>query len=232
VAPPNAAALSGKLELLKLKIEELSAGAAPQGPAPLSPLSYQKPVLLESMLVAEGLEPEDDAFATDSGGQAYIDECNALGVPTPPTWGSSEWRYRGNLSVDFIGGGSVGEVYTYKSTAPEGTCIALPRSNGNTIGLLGIICLGKASSVACFWDNQRGSPGVNYDIPKGTIVPISQFLGGGDLEDGTGGECSACHAGENPYIIHPGTSLGLPNLSDMVLRGDGWYFPLVADSWA
>ena len=233
VATGGGAALTGKLNLLKQKVEAL----AP--PKPLSPFAAQSAAssaaLLESMLIAEGLEDDPDAeaiFATDTGGQAYIDECSALGVPIPPAWGSSQWRNRGVINNEFISESSVAEVYTYQSSSPEGSCIALPRSNGNTIGLLGIICLGKASSVACFWDNQSGSPGQQFPIPKGTTVPLSQFNGGADLNGGTGGECSGCHAGENPYIIHPGTNLGLPNLSDTVLRGDSWYFPLVADSWA
>ncbi|HTV22573.1 MAG TPA: FG-GAP-like repeat-containing protein, partial [Polyangiaceae bacterium] len=233
VAPIEGAALTGKLNLLKLKVEALA-------PSPgLSPFAAQNAAssaaLLETMLIAEGLEEDPDAaalFATDSEGQAYIEECRSLGVPIPPDWGSSQWRSRGTISNEFISGDSVAEVYTYKSTSPEGACIALPRSDGNTIKLLGVICLGKASSVACFWDNQQGSPSVGFPIQKGEAVPISRFNGGAALDGGTGGECTLCHAGENPYIIHPGTNLGLPNLNDVVLRGDSWYFPLVADNWA
>ena len=32
--------------------------------------------------------------------------------------------------------------------------------------------------------------------------------GGAEIEYGTGGICTNCHAGENPYIIHPKVDLG------------------------
>ncbi len=173
-------------------------------------------------------------FSTFNSGQAYINECAANGVPIPPDWGSSEWVHVGNLSdaQEFISVGAEARVYKYKGTGPEGTCIALPRFNGNgtgDIGLLGIICLGKQTSKACFWDNQQGD--VNFTIGANESVPLSQFAGGAELKDGTGGTCTSCHAGENPFIIHPASALGQGALGDVVLQADNWYDPLVHPDW-
>ena len=73
----------------------------------------------------------------------------------------------GNTGELFLPTGA--QVYVYKSAAPEGMCIALPRSSNpgggssNIIGLDGVICLGKTTSKVCFWDNQEpdgpGAPG-------------------------------------------------------------------------
>jgi hypothetical protein len=173
-------------------------------------------------------------FSTFNTDQAYINECAANGVPIPPDWGSSQWTHVGNLSdaEEFISVGSEARVYKYKSTGPEGTCIALPRFRNNgsgDIGLLGIICLGKQTSKACFWDNQQND--VSFDIGPSENVPLSSFAGGAELKDGTGGTCTSCHAGENPYIIHPASALSQGSLGDVVLQADNWYDPLVHPDW-
>jgi hypothetical protein len=85
-------------------------------------------------------------------------------------------------------------------------------------------------SCSCFWDNQ--TPGGAFSIPKGTVVALSGFFGGADLQKNVGGECTDCHAGENPYIIHPNTALELPNLSGLPLRANSWYRPLVRADWS
>jgi hypothetical protein len=188
---------------------------------------------LKNLLMAEGLvgggEDSISAASTELSGAAYINQCAQAGVPIPPDWGTNQWVNRGSLTIDFLGSTPDAEVYTYESDAPEGLCIALPRSAGNTIGLLGIICLGRASSNACFWDNQENDQQV--PIPKGTIVPLADFAGGAELFEGSGGVCTDCHAGENPFVIHPDTNLGLPNLDGLDLRSDEWYKPLVHSAW-
>jgi hypothetical protein len=171
--------------------------------------------------------------ATTSSGVAYMDECRNAGVPIPPDWGSSQWQSKGLLSTDFIGSAVIpAEVFIAQSASPFGVSIALPRyttSTMQTIDLLGIISLGKASGKACFWDN--GENGGHFDIPTGTIVPLSQFTGGAALFGGTSDRCTACHAGENPFIMHPNTPLGLPNLAGLPLFADQWYQPLVHPNW-
>ena len=120
-------------------------------------------------------------------------------------------------------------MFVFASQEPEGICISLPRTSGNTVRLNGVICLGKESSKACFWDNQKNDQ--LFTFPKGEVLPITEFAGGPELDDGAGGTCTNCHAGENPYIIHPNTPLGKPALSAYPLFSDDWYEPLVHTSW-
>jgi hypothetical protein len=164
---------------------------------------------------------------TSSSGQQYINECAADKVPIPPSWGTSSWVNRGRMPFVFISAGMPADVYTFTSSSPRGVCIALPRRSGNTIPLLGIICQGQDTSKACFWDNKHtGNPPPT--ITDGQVVPLSTFLGGGDLVGNGGGTCTDCHAGENPYIVHPGTPL---DLGPSLLRANSWVNPLVSPAW-
>lgn len=197
--------------------------------------------------------------STTNIGAAYIAECQANGVPTPPDIGSGAWTLSsfggnnkfpqlppnstasppGNTGELFLPTGA--QVYVFKSNTPEGMCIALPRSNNpgggssNTIDLDGVICLGKTTSKACFWDNQApdgpGAPGPAVTFPEGTVKPISQFAGGADLFGGTGGVCTRCHAGQNPYIMHPATPLSQDALPSYPTFSNQWYNPLVHPNW-
>ncbi|WP_421694975.1 hypothetical protein [Aestuariivirga sp.] len=213
--------------------------------------------------------------ATVNSGQAYITECRNNAVPIPPPIGDSRWVSQGFIPTDqlFLVNTSV-EVMTYKSTSPEGLCIALPRSNdtnpadGVTVALDGIVCLGKRASPltgkssACFWDNQMN--GSSFPFLKGTKIPIGwndpaqvspnpsgNFMSGGaQLTSGSAGMCSDCHAGQNPFIVHPRNpvppkpfgqaqnpsaetvlgKLGKPPLN-LPMFGDTWYDPIVLASW-
>lgn len=153
--------------------------------------------------------------ATTAAGQAYIDECRRAGVPIPPTWGTSAWTHEGDLATNFVGSGNPAAVYSFESTQPDGICVALPRISGSNISLLGIICLGRETSNVCFWDRAN--------TPVGAEVPITDFLGGADLGD----VCSDCHAGRNPYVVHPGDAMDL----GARLRSNAWYTPLVKPVW-
>lgn len=187
-------------------------------------------------------------FSTESLGDAYIAECNASGVPTPPDIGSSQWQKSLSNGVSELRSElfltdpefPAAEAFVFKSTSPEGMCIALPRSlqpgaPGNMIVLDGVICLSKTTGKACFWDNQLpdgiGGTGPNIAFPEGSVVPLSQFAGGADLFGGAGGVCTGCHAGENSYLIHPRTPLGRPALNSFPLVGDAYYQPLVHPNW-
>lgn len=189
-------------------------------------------VTLQQRLDAAGLG-NLTVRAMSSHGTAYIDECRNAGVPIPPDWGTSQWQSKGLLSTNFIGSAVFpAEVFIAQSPHPFGVSIALPRyadPTRKTIDLLGIISLGKASGKACFWDN--ASNGGHFDIPTGSTVPLSQFTGGAALFGGTSDRCTACHAGENPFIMHPNTPLGLPNLAGLPLFADRWYQPLVHPNW-
>ena len=224
VQPSNAGVIKGKIGLLKLK--SLKSG---------QPSDEVKRLLSDEGIVGKPIAvsatPPAVHFSTLAGGAAYLAECTANFVPTPPDWGTSQWVSQGILSdaEEFISEEREAEVFTFQSSAPEGVCIALPRSDGDDIELLGIICQGKASSKVCFWDNQEEDE--QFTIDKGDVVPISDFAGGADLDGGTGGVCTECHAGENPFIIHPFTNLGEPQLSAFPLKPDNWYDPAVHPSW-
>ena len=132
----------------------------------------------------------------------------------------------------------IAEVFVYQSTAPQGVCFALPRygaAPGGKIELLGIICMGtgidigggKFASNACFWDNQKDDKVVLF--PRTGEFPINtNFAAGEELDGGSGGTCTACHAGENAFIIHPEDPAfqGIANLEPKA-----WYKPIVAASW-
>jgi hypothetical protein len=131
------------------------------------------------------------------------------------------------------------------STDPErpGLCIALPRvqtssSTGKqTIGLLGVICQGKKSNKVCFWDDDDADP---IEFPVERIRSIARdFKSAADLA-AVGDVCTACHRGENAFIIHPGTNLDIDKKehpagwkfkkSESYVRADDWVTPIVVDS--
>jgi hypothetical protein len=171
------------------------------------------------------------SLSTGTGGQAYRDLCSqANGVPIPPDIGTGGWVSRGQIpqSQLFIVAGLKAEVMTFQSTSPVGMCVALPRfDTNNQVQLDGVICLGKTSSKACFWDNEKN--GITNVFTKGTVVPFANFGGGTEISavnGGTGGVCTDCHAGENPYIIHDAilnslAGLGLPTFPN------NWDDPIV-----
>jgi hypothetical protein len=196
--------------------------------------------------------------ATVNKGQAYINECKAAGVPIPPSIGQLDsagvtgWKSQGFIpdNQQFIVG-TPAEVRTFKSSSPVGMCIALPRytdATKTTVGLDGVICLGQASSKVCFWDNQMN--GTGFPFPSGAMIPIGvpdlsinpagQYQAGGfELEGGSGGICTDCHAGQNPYIIHPKVDLGGGLLMEQLNQppenlptfSASRYDPLVPASW-
>jgi hypothetical protein len=172
-------------------------------------------------LLANGIS----AFATTtSGGEKYLQECAAAGVPIPPPMFSSAWVNEGIIDDEFISTGEQAELMRYTSDKPAGVCLALPRyfSGSDDIDLLGIICLGTVSNKACFWDNPRPTT-FRRNVP----IDIREFVGGFDLEANGQGVCSDCHAGENPFIVHPEKK---PFLSFSVF-GSRWYEPIVHPSW-
>ena len=166
---------------------------------------------------------------TDVDSQEYIRRCREAGVPLPPDWKAENgggnkdrgnWRFIGEQNPNFASGAPRSEVFAFDtgtSSDPNGLCIALPRISGNTISLLGMICHSRDTGKACFWDN--------YGIGFTEEVPQSAFIGGNDLEGGD--ICSDCHAGENPYVVHPGTAVDIGSAQDSPV----WYDPLVPASW-
>jgi len=191
-------------------------------------------------------------LSTTNTGQAYIDECIANQVPIPPTInqmdpnGTAGWKIQGSIpqGQQFIVQ-SPAEVRTFESS--QGMCIALPRYNAGktTVALDGVICLSKITSKVCIWDNQKMgatfSFPANQQIPIGVanlaIDPMGRYQGGGaELTSPGGGICTDCHAGENPYIVHPDALLA-PGLSygdlgnTLPMFAPNRYEPIVLASW-
>lgn len=228
---------------------------------PKRKLPYKlSPEVLERLRILVRFFDEIEVFkATVNKGQAYINECRDEGVPIPPPinqmdpTGLAGWRPEGFIptSEQFIVN-TPAELRSYRSLMPEGMCYSLPRYSDaslNTIALDGVICMGKRSSKVCFWDNQWTTGGTVDDFPisAGEIVPIGvpttpggkYQAGGAEIEFGPGGVCTDCHAGENPYIVHPdsvlrGTvtwdSLHQPT-GDLPTFAVNRYVPLVGASW-
>jgi hypothetical protein len=195
--------------------------------------------------------------ATTNLGQAYINECMAARVPIPPTIGildpagTAGWKSQGFIpQADQFIVGSPAEVRTYLSTSPAGMCYALPRYSGTaktTVAIDGVICLSHETSKTCFWDNQMMGSGFSYStgahIPIGVantaIDPAGRYQAGGfELLGGSGGVCTDCHAGENPYITHPKSDLGggilwetLRTVQNLPTFAPNRYDPLVAAAW-
>lgn len=222
VKPPNAAQLRAINVALRKQLAQLEArrlGQASNWEAHSKPSASLTRQLLQAGLKRDGGATN---LVTNLGGQAYVDQCRTQGVPIPPAWGSPEWKKQGRLGTKFIIANKEAEVWTFEPASPRGICIALPRfSSGEaTSDAFGIICQGNDTSKACFWDN-RGS------IPLAGNTPLlPAWKGGVELLNGNG-VCTDCHAGENPYIVHPGTPLDRGN----VLRPNSWVDPLVDASW-
>lgn len=200
--------------------------------------------------------PGATTLATTNGGTAYINECIAAQVPIPPTIGVMDpagltgWKSQGFIPTgDQFIVGTPAELRTYST--PQGMCMALPRYNNGTLSSVifdGVICLSKITSKTCFWDNQMSGNTFAYpasaQIPIGVanlgIDPMGRFQSGGaHLTSAGAGMCTDCHAGENPYIIHPNSNLGGGNLfgdlgflpQNLPTFAPNRYVPLVLGSW-
>lgn len=236
VHPKEAFRVQGKNNFLKNKLRKQLSG-------PSIGNDFVLPQALKDKILAGASDKKIGrgvrGFSTMLSGQDYIDECKAAGVPIPPRWGSPLWEEVGQLDDEFIIEWSVAKVYKYEPSVTEGACIALPRIGllgFGGIDALGIICLSKQTSKACFWDNQRPvSPGSDelevFSIGTDEDVELSEFAGGAGLLNSANGICTDCHSGENPYVIHPGTALGMPDLGSLQINSDDWYEPLVHPSW-
>ncbi len=157
-------------------------------------------------------------------GREYRALCREEGVPPPPDWKApsgmtrGDWRFEGDLQTNFLTLGDPTEVWSFTSDSPQGACIALPRfADEDWISANGIICLGTQTGRACFYDRAGLDPNQTYSI--------DEFQAGANLMGG--GVCSDCHAGENPFVVHPDEPLNL----GAAIRSPIWHVPLVKPSW-
>ena len=163
-------------------------------------------------------------ISTRNGGEKYVQECAAAGVPIPPPSFSDAWDRRGILIDEFLSPNEQAEVMMFTSDKPAGVCIGLPRfiGGGDDIDVFGVICLGTLTSKACFWDNPNA-----VTFQRDVQHPITDFVGGFDLDANAQGVCSDCHAGENPFVVHPERA---PFVGFSAF-GSHWYEPIVHPSW-
>ncbi|MBX2839348.1 MAG: hypothetical protein KTR35_21005 [Gammaproteobacteria bacterium] len=185
------------------------------------------PVDLRSKLVELNLIGKNQQALGDiPAGEDYVALCRNEGVPTPPAWEApngmsrGDWDFEGELNTNLLDFGDPTEVWSFRSNSPEGVCIALPRFSSTSSDLIdetGIICLGTETGNACFYDL------VNLEADK--TYGIDEFQAGANLM--SGGICSDCHAGENPFIVHPDETLDL----GAEIRSPVWHVPLVKPSW-
>ncbi|QQZ31103.1 hypothetical protein HMY34_19980 (plasmid) [Thiothrix subterranea] len=111
--------------------------------------------------------------------------------------------------------------------------------------------MGKQSSKVCFWDNQMMNVATGrsegFPFAAGEQIPIGvpntlggkYQAGGKEIENGSGGRCTSCHLGENPFLVHPKSNLGVigpwENLSgapqNLPTMPVNRYDPIVASSW-
>lgn len=193
---------------------------------------------VELLLEQAGLPPaQAPTFEVAQQREACTKQCAKAGVPIAPTWNDTPinlgTEVPGLLKTLLIDAGKpYTRVFYYRSpqpgntTQPEGLCMALPRALDNTGDLdpLRIICVGKTSNNTCFRDNQEGSTALK--IGPDETVPLARFAGGSELKTSSGGVCTACHAGRNPFVVHPKTQLALAGRNS-----DDWYKPLVHADW-
>jgi hypothetical protein len=228
---PGADGVTARAELLSTLLDDVK----PEDEPTVREINaYLRSLALPDTLVGSSKDTSigqtQQGLVTTASGTAYRDECLAKGVPHPPSWGTTGWIDRGVLTVDILTPppNTLTKVYTWESTSPRGLCIALPRYtnvSGTTIDLLGIICQGNDTSRSCFWDSKK-----DIDIPTGATVaiPSALIVGGADLVNNGQGVCTNCHAGENNFIVHPGTAL---DRGDPLVRANGWVSPILVASW-
>ena len=181
-------------------------------------------------------------IVTTKSGMDYVAQCRAEGVPVPDRVLDGGWINHGYIEDEFILGSDNAELWSYTQSMGNnrGICLALPRWDSVTdeTSLLGVICLGKESSKSCYFDIPLGDPA----FPRYTSFPISSFEGGTGL---IGYEpCTDCHAGENPFIIHPekhidlggGTAafadlLGDTTRANLLQPASNWHDPIAPFGW-
>ncbi|WP_337043827.1 hypothetical protein [Emticicia sp. 17c] len=194
--------------------------------------NWNKGLRMEVITKLKGLGVSSSALTTVNNGEAYRKECLEAGVPVPREMFSGEWKFQGIIDNVFISRGAQAELWLYESESPKGVCLALPRypirdgKVSDNATLFGVICLGTNTGKACFFDNPTGKT-----FKRNVRVSFNEWVGGTDLklQESTGGMCTDCHAGENPYVVHPDK----PPFAGIIdkLKSPVWHDPLVDASW-
>lgn len=131
----------------------------------------------------------------------YMVECRMKGVPIPPDWSQSEarWKFMGEIkSLINPPGGSPTDranVWAYSDPYVRGACIVRAANDGPGDSF-GIICQSATTGAACFWQNE---PGKGWESQP---LKLSELLNGNTIMQKFG-DCTACHRGNNAFLIDP-----------------------------
>ena len=190
----------------------------------------------------------NQALAATGSGAQYIEQCQLNGVPSPAsvnlTKGQSvrgpnagkpplnTWINWGSFDGEFVLENREAELWSMELNG--GVCLALPRwvEKGRLLWkrweapLAGVICLGYQTGKVCYFDN--------IDLESGESRPLNTAVSGTGLtaHETVGGVCSDCHAGNNPFIVHPDYA-PFRNLVDaqVSIESSIWPEPIVPASW-
>ena len=161
---------------------------------------------------------DHEYFTRDS--VEYISECLDAGVPVPNGVFTNEWESLGSYSGQISNIPGSPRLWVHYSDEPYGACVAVSFERSGP-DHLDMICFGTQSKNACFFelDGHERSDGV---------VPTTSMVDGYSSE--LMGQCTDCHSGENPYIVHPDKS-GFRSIVRSRLHSGDWHTSLVDPSW-
>lgn len=146
----------------------------------------------------------------------YMKQCREQEVPIPPDLilnvtpnQTTAWEFIGALGVlnesYNIAGvpGDSAEVYAYGDPMKRGACIALLRYGVGP--QIGVICQSAATGRSCFWNKDEEAPkgdhpGVHPRVP---IETLDDPMGSGKTHGIIHDDCTACHRGNNAFILFP-----------------------------
>lgn len=169
-----------------------------------------------SKLHAEGLSY---IFPT-SRTELYMDSCRDNGVPVPNKLFSSVWQNLGSYSPKVSNVTGTPRLWAHYGDEPSGACVAVTFTSESNVHV-DMICLGVNSGKSCFFEtDEQGEVGE---------ISTSDMNSAAD-PDKMQGMCSDCHAGENPFIIHPDKpAFGMLDRSKTM--PENWQTPLVVSAW-
>jgi len=143
----------------------------------------------------------------------YMKACKDAGVPLPPKWPDSAWKRRlPDLPKEKTFDSDLPTTEVWVAETDLGVCYALPRKTvDGEIKNLGMICQGKKTGKACFWDNIAADTG-NQITGKDITLDPAKIRDGSNLAE----NCTECHRGDNVFLITPKTALDLSPDEEML----------------
>ena len=151
----------------------------------------------------DSLAPRSGPNKTESENEdhEYIALCEDRGIEIPETVLDLEdgWKINGVLNETFIHTQLQAELWSFQGDNGS-FCLALPRQAGSAseIEVLGMICMSRAGET-CFF-TADGEQTLNS---PGPTISIDSLMGGDNLIGNEEGVCADCHAGANPFVVHP-----------------------------